>query len=161
MFDRQVWKSVRAPTDPYPVNTKHLYNIYIQRLPNALVQHCIDVIQMFCVYWGERGAMVRVRSSVEVTACREVSNLAWCMIFREISCFSPLNLVILFRCCVLGQGTPSHALLDPCSLIMSRAYLVKQWPSGKNVKVRLNRYLIRLETFTCIVFFDWVEHVGL
>ena len=29
-----------------PVNTTHLYNIY-----TMLVQHCINVIQMFCVYW--------------------------------------------------------------------------------------------------------------
>ena len=40
--------------------------------------------------------MVRVRSSVEVTACRVVSNLAWCMIFREISilrhCFDVVSL---------------------------------------------------------------------
>ena len=30
-----------------------------------------------------------------------------------ISCFSPLNLGTLLRCCVLGQGTsPSNASLD-------------------------------------------------
>ena len=33
--------------------------------------------------------------------------------FREILCFSPLNIGTLFRCCVLGQDTlPSHASLD-------------------------------------------------
>ena len=48
-----------------------------------------------------------------VAACRMVSNPAWCRIFREISCVSPLNIETLFRCCVLGQGTlPSHASLD-------------------------------------------------
>ena len=37
----------------YPTDTKHLYNIYTasaQRL-STLVQHCINVIQMFCVCW--------------------------------------------------------------------------------------------------------------
>ena len=57
--------------------------------------------------------MVRVLRSADVAACREVLNPAWCRIFREISCFSPLNLGTLLRCCVLGQGTsPSNASLD-------------------------------------------------
>ena len=57
--------------------------------------------------------MARARSFANVTACRAVSNPAWCRIFREISCFSPLNIGTLFRCCVLRQGTlPSHASLD-------------------------------------------------
>ena len=60
-----------------------------------------------------RGAMARARSFTNVTACRAVSNPTWCRIFKEISCFSPLNIGTLFRCCVLGQGTlPSHASLD-------------------------------------------------
>ena len=60
-----------------------------------------------------RGAMARARSFANVTACRAASNPAWCRIFREISCFSPLNIGTLFRCCVLGQDTlPSHASLD-------------------------------------------------
>ena len=60
-----------------------------------------------------RGAMARTRSFANVTACRAVSNPAWCRIFREISCFSPLNIGTLFRCCVFGQDTlPSHASLD-------------------------------------------------
>ena len=59
------------------------------------------------------GAMVRAWRSADVAACRAVSNPAWCRIFREISCFSPLNLGTLLRCCVLGQGTsPSNASLD-------------------------------------------------
>ena len=34
-------------------------------------------------------------------------------IFREISCFSALNLETLLRCCVLGQATSlSNASLD-------------------------------------------------
>ena len=57
--------------------------------------------------------LARARSFANVAACRAVSNPAWCRIFREISCFSPLNIGALFRCCVLGQGTlPSHASLD-------------------------------------------------
>ena len=57
--------------------------------------------------------MARARSFANVTACRAVSNPAWCRIFREISCFSPHNILTLFRCCVLGQDTsPSHASLD-------------------------------------------------
>ena len=57
--------------------------------------------------------MARARSFANVTACRAVSNPAWCRIFREISCFSPLNIGTLFRCCVLGQDTlPWYASLD-------------------------------------------------
>ena len=33
------------------------------------------------------GVMARARSFANVTACRAVSNPAWCRIFREISCF--------------------------------------------------------------------------
>ena len=56
--------------------------------------------------------MVRARSFANVAAYRAASNPAWCRIFREISCFSPLNFGTLFRCCVLGQGTlPSHVSL--------------------------------------------------
>ena len=46
--------------------------------------------------------MVRAWRFVNVAACRAVSNPAWCRIFREISCLSPLNLGALFRCCVLA-----------------------------------------------------------
>ena len=57
--------------------------------------------------------MARARKVANVTACRAVSNPAWCRIFREISCFSSLNIGIIFRCCVLGQGTlPSNDSLD-------------------------------------------------
>ena len=60
-----------------------------------------------------RGAMVRVWRTADVAACRAVSNPTWWMIFRETSCFSPLNLRTLLRRCVLGQGTsPSNASLD-------------------------------------------------
>ena len=37
----------------FPVNTKHVYNVYTtsaQRLL-TLVQHCINVLQMYCVCW--------------------------------------------------------------------------------------------------------------
>ena len=30
----------------YPVNTKHLHNIYTT---STLIQHCINIIHMFCV----------------------------------------------------------------------------------------------------------------
>ena len=67
--------------------------------------------------------MARARGFANVTACRAVSNPAWCRIFREKSYFSPLNTGILFRCCVLGQGTlPSHASLDSC---------VNEYPVGQ------------------------------
>ena len=57
--------------------------------------------------------MARARSFANFTACRAVSNPAWCRIFREILCFSPLNIGTSFRCCVLWQDTlPSHASLD-------------------------------------------------
>ena len=59
------------------------------------------------------GSMFRAWRSADVAACRAVSNSAWCEIFREISCFSPLNLGTLLRCCLLGQSTsPSNASLD-------------------------------------------------
>ena len=57
--------------------------------------------------------MVRAWRSADVAACRPVSKPAWCRIFREISCFSLLNLGTLLGCCVLGQGTSlSNASLD-------------------------------------------------
>ena len=62
-----------------------------------------------------RGAMARARSFANAKACRAVSNPTWCRIFWEISCFSPLNIGTLFRCCVPGQDTlPPHASLDSC-----------------------------------------------
>ena len=60
-----------------------------------------------------RGTMVRAWRHAVVTACPPVSNPAWCSIFREISCFPPLNLETLLRWCVLGQDTlPPKASLD-------------------------------------------------
>ena len=37
----------------FPVNIKHLYNILynVGTMSSTLVQHCINVIQLFCVYW--------------------------------------------------------------------------------------------------------------
>ena len=56
--------------------------------------------------------MVRVWPFANVAAYRDVSNPAWCRIFR-IFFFSPLNIGTLFRFGVLGQDTlPSHASLD-------------------------------------------------
>ena len=55
--------------------------------------------------------MARARSFANVTAGSAVSNLEWCRIFREIKCFSPLNIGTLLLC--PRQGTlPSHASLD-------------------------------------------------
>ena len=84
---------------------------------NLPTQHDHDdpssVLTYSLPYREGRGAMARARSFANVTACCAVSNPAWCRIFREISCFSPLNIGTLFRCCVLGQDTlPSHASLD-------------------------------------------------
>ena len=63
--------------------------------------------------WEGRGAMARAWSFGKVAAYHAVSNPAWCRIFWEISCISPLNLDIILRCCVLGEGTlPSSASLD-------------------------------------------------
>ena len=57
--------------------------------------------------------MARVRNFANVIACRAVSNPAWCRIFREILCFSSLNIGILFRCCIVGQGTSlTYSSLD-------------------------------------------------
>ena len=53
--------------------------------------------------WLERGALPMSLPAVRFRI----------PIFREISCFSPLNIGTLFRCCVLGHDTlPSHASLD-------------------------------------------------
>ena len=66
-----------------------------------------------CAYREGRGAMARARRFVNVTVCRTVSNPSRCRIFREISCFSPLNIGKLFRRCILRQDTlPPHASLD-------------------------------------------------
>ena len=46
----------------------------------------------FALNREEHGAMVRAWRSADIAACRAVSNIAWCRIFREISCFSPHNL---------------------------------------------------------------------
>ena len=79
--------------------------------------------------------MARARSFANFTAFRVVSNPAWCRIFREISFFSPLNIGILFRCCVLGQGTlPSHASLDSGVneyLVGQRWQCVRLFPSAE------------------------------
>ena len=79
--------------------------------------------------------MARARTFANVTACRAVSNPAWCRIFREISCFSPLNIRTLFRCYVLGQDTlPSHASLDSGvneNLVGQRWQYVRLVPSAE------------------------------
>ena len=78
-------------------------------------------------YYAREGHGAKVRAWRSADVCREVSNPAWCRIFREISCFSPLNLGTLARCCVLEQGTsPSNASLDSGE----NEYLVGQrWPN--------------------------------
>ena len=79
------------------------------RLACALIQSTFYPLE---VTHGH-GAMVRAWRSADVAVCRAVLNTAWCRIFREISCFSTLNLGTLLLCCVLGQGTSSsNASLD-------------------------------------------------
>ena len=56
--------------------------------------------------------MARVRSFANVTACRAVSHPAWCRIFREISCFSPLKIGTIFFDVVALGTLPSHASLE-------------------------------------------------
>ena len=65
----------------------------VHNLASALAALCASLAQ-----WLERGAL-----PMSLLAVR-FSNPAWGRIFREISCFSPLNLGIFFRYCVLGQG---------------------------------------------------------
>ena len=61
----------------------------------------------------EHDAMVRAWRFANVAACYAASNPAWCRILREISCFTPVNVWTLFRCCVLGQSTlPFNASLN-------------------------------------------------
>ena len=84
--------------------------------------------------------MVRAWSFANVTACRAASNpTSWGRIFREISCFSPLNIGTLFQCCVLGQGTlPSHASLDSGVnkyLVRQRWQCVQLVPSTESLQV--------------------------
>ena len=54
--------------------------------------------------------MARARSFANVTACRAVSNPAWFRIFREISCFSPLNIGHYFDVVSLGKTLYPHML---------------------------------------------------
>ena len=57
--------------------------------------------------WLERGAL---RMSLPAVWFRILLGAEF---FREISCYSPLNIGTLSKCCVLGQGTsPSNASLD-------------------------------------------------
>ena len=73
--------------------------------------------------------MARARSFAKVTACRAVSNPAWCRIFREISCFSPLNIgTFFFDVVSLGKALYPHmphlTSLDMADLL--NQYLVGQ-----------------------------------
>ena len=84
-----------------------MYAIHADDRPNVTKQAYVYI------YREGYGAMVRAWRFDNVANCRVVSNPAWCRIFREKSCFSPLNLGTLFRCCVVRQGTsPSNASLD-------------------------------------------------
>ena len=73
--------------------------------------------------------MARARSFANVTACHAVSNPAWCRIFREISCFSPLNIGTLFRCCVLGQASLDSGVNE--YLVGQRWQCVRLVPSAE------------------------------
>ena len=78
--------------------------------------------------------MVRAWRSADVAACRAISNPAWYRIFKEISCFSTLNLGTLRGWYVLGQGTsPSNASLHSGE----NEYLVGQrWQCARYVQGR-------------------------
>ena len=84
-----------------------MYAIHADDRPNVTKQ-------AYVYFHKERhGAMVRALRFDNFPTWRTVSNTAWCRIFRENSCFSPLNLGTLFRCCVARQGTsPLNASLD-------------------------------------------------
>ena len=57
--------------------------------------------------WLERGALPTSLPAVEIRIPLGAGYLG------EITCFAPLNIGTLNRCCVLGQGTlPSHASLE-------------------------------------------------
>ena len=88
------------------------------------IYNLVRLVMTFIPLFREgHGAMVRAWRPADVAACRAVSNSTWGRIFREISCFSPLNLGTLLRCCVLGQGTsPSNAPLDSGKI----EYMVEQ-----------------------------------
>ena len=71
------------------------------------------------------GAMVRAWRSADVAACRAVSNPAWCRIFREISCFSPLNLGTLLGCCVPLKCSTSFDLGENEYMVGKRRQCVR------------------------------------
>ena len=73
--------------------------------------------------------MVRARSFANVAAYRAASHPAWCRIFREISCFSPLNVGTLFR--LFRSTLPSHALLVNEYLVGQRWQCVRLVPSAE------------------------------
>ena len=66
---------------------------------------------MSCFKERHGAIIVRAQNFVNVAACRDVSNRAWCRIFREISCFSPLNISTLFRCCAMLCSWARHLTL--------------------------------------------------
>ena len=110
-------ESIFVDVSPHPLTQNKSVTLgVIYRPPNTDVRNFHENMSTILVnlkYREGHGAMVRALRSADVATCRAVSNPAWCRIFREISCFSPLNLGTLLRCCVLGQGTsPSNASLD-------------------------------------------------
>ena len=105
------WKPLHRLWD-YRYNNHTLFNgrvlYFVYRTKNEQLWYTA----IFYIREG-RGAMVRAWSFANVAPGRAGSNPAWCRIFYEKSCFSPLNGGTLCRCCVLGEGTlPSHASLD-------------------------------------------------
>ena len=113
MISFDLYQNVGQHAIPLPEYIGQYYsNLYVSKTVPENRLHCYARPNSSSSREG-RGAMARARSFANVTACRAVSNPAWCRIFREISCFSPLNIGALFQCCVLGQGTlPLHAPLD-------------------------------------------------
>ena len=65
--------------DEYLVITKHLHNILYKVGPTSstLVQHCINAIQMFCVYWvatliGKKTAHMKSRQLLPTGFARQL-----------------------------------------------------------------------------------------
>ena len=69
-----------------------------------LKMHCIVFSKK--LFTNGRGVMVRAWSFVNATACRAISNPAWCMIFRGILCFTLSTLGHYFDVVSVGKALP-------------------------------------------------------
>ena len=71
----------RDPSHVYPVNTKHLYNIYTMLDKR---RRCIKGIQMFCVYWVGSGPIALRISAQTVAAFRSYRRRRQYRLYRYI-----------------------------------------------------------------------------